>query len=266
MQINFSKYQGTGNDFIMIDNRNYALPRRNREWIKALCHRRFGIGADGLIMLEENQGRIEMIYYNADGGEGSMCGNGGRCFAAFAKKLGLISSSEFSFIASDGPHEARFEADETISLRMKDVDHIESNDPVYVLNTGSPHYVKITSDIDKINVFEEGRKIRYSNKYAAEGINVNFIEPISEGQFRMRTYERGVEDETYSCGTGTVASAIALHIHTGGNAFSGYSAETPGGPLRVRFTEIKSEKKITDIWLQGPAEMTFEGQVEYLPA
>lgn len=256
MTIHFTKYHGTGNDFILIDNMNWLFPK-SEENVRFLCNRRFGIGADGLILLEgsKNSG-FSMVYYNSDGGESTFCGNGGRCFVAFAYKLGLISNfPNFEFTAKDGPHLARMDGN-LIHLKMKDVPQVGLSNFNFVLDTGSPHYVKWVESLDKMDVRKEGALIRNSPPFAEKGINVNFIER-REGRICVRTFERGVEDETLSCGTGVTASALVA-------AMSGFSSpvqvETLGGNLEVRF-----EHKLfsySNIWLVGPAKAVFEGQID----
>ena len=196
MQISFDKYQGTGNDFILIDNRKMEI-QLSVEQIAFLCHRKFGIGADGLMLLELEPGlKFKMVYFNSDGKESSMCGNGGRCITAFAKKLGIITDSA-KFLAIDWVHEATINEQNYVSLKMNDVKSVESGADFFYLNTGSPHYVKMVEGVKNYNVFEEGKKIRNSERFLTEGTNVNFIEKTDDGVF-VRTYERGVEGETLS--------------------------------------------------------------------
>ncbi len=256
MLIRFSKYQGTGNDFVIIDNR-FNTVALSTEQIHHLCDRRFGIGADGLMLLQEKPGYdFEMKYYNADGKEGSMCGNGGRCMVQFAHDKG-IHRSDYFFIAVDGPHEAKIALNGWVHLKMKDVNAIEANNGDTVLDTGSPHYIRPTENLRTLNVFEEGRKIRYNDRFAEKGINVNFIEPKDNGIF-VRTYERGVEDETYSCGTGVTAAALTVAKQIGYNRID---ITTLGGKLAVEYTKA-SEQSFHSIWLCGPATFVFEGQIE----
>lgn len=258
--IKFFKYQGAGNDFIIIDNRDSQFPELSTKEIAQLCDRRFGIGADGFMLLQNSKDSdFEMVYYNADGNIGSMCGNGGRCIVAFAKKLGIIKGAT-NFLAVDGMHNATInESGDWISLKMQDVNHIDHDGDDYVLNTGSPHYVRIVSDLKNMNVASEGASIRNNNTYQKEGINVNFAAAENKGYF-VRTFERGVEDETLACGTGATAVALAMALHhkqTG-------NIETPirvlGGDLSIRFRA--EDEHFTDIFLEGPAKFVFEGTIE----
>jgi diaminopimelate epimerase len=259
VKIHFYKYQGAGNDFILVDNRQNTVNHHNERLISGLCDRRFGIGGDGIMFLQNKEGYdFEMIYYNADGQPSSMCGNGGRCIVAFAKFLGIIGS-ETDFLAVDGPHHAKIsEMGDWVSLQMIDVDTIHQDADAYVLNTGSPHYVAFATDLANKNVYNDGYAIRNNDTYKANGINVNFVEPAHTGYF-VRTFERGVEDETYACGTGVTAVALAMakyHNQTG-------SIETPikvlGGDLNIRFNY--DGNRFTDIFLEGPAKQVFEGDV-----
>lgn len=258
MRLHFYKYQGTGNDFILIDNRKNEI-QLNSEQVKSLCDRRFGIGADGLMLLELEPGAdFKMVYFNSDGNQSSMCGNGGRCITAFAKKMGLINDRT-KFIAIDGVHEAVIH-DGFVSLKMNDVKSIENNGDHYFLNTGSPHYVKFVEDVNSYNVFEEGKKIRYNERFSEEGTNVNFIEKKDDSVF-VRTYERGVENETLSCGTGVTASALVAAINGAASGKNYCKISTLGGDLRVKFDKVL-ETNFYNIWLEGPAEFVFEGQIE----
>lgn len=262
MNIPFYKYQGTGNDFVLIDNRAVTyLERKDTEQIKFLCDRRFGIGADGLILLQEKEGYdFEMVYFNADGAESTMCGNGGRCISAFAKHLG-IAQDKAHFLAIDGPHDAILRADGWVELKMINVANVQFNDDHYELNTGSPHYVAFVEDVDDIDVVENGQAIRYSKKYRKEGINVNFVEKQKEGLFVL-TYERGVEAETLSCGTGVTAAAIAYYLDQKNPELQQIPIQTKGGSLEVRVKpDTQNENAFLDIWLCGPATMVFEGNV-----
>ena len=260
MNINFYKYQGAGNDFILIDNRKLRFNHEKPDVISKLCNRRFGIGGDGLMLLQEKNGfDFEMVYYNADGKPSSMCGNGGRCIVAFAKDLGVISS-ETSFLAVDGPHYAKIsEIGDWVSLQMIDVSLVESDQDAFVLNTGSPHYVTCKSDLNDLNVFEEGRKIRYNDTYSTEGINVNFVEDHGDHYF-VRTYERGVEDETYACGTGVTAVALAMAKQKNQTGLINTPVKVLGGNLNIRFNYDGNQ--FTNIFLEGPAKFVFKGEVD----
>jgi diaminopimelate epimerase len=258
MKIEFYKYHGTGNDFILLDNRQNIYDSITPRQVNFLCHRRFGIGADGLMMLNDKANfDFEMIYFNSDGNTSSMCGNGGRCIVKFAHMLGT-KKTKYNFYAIDGAHEAEIDLNGDVRLKMKDVNDVEYSYTHYVLNTGSPHYVKSVPDVSRIDVAVEGREIRNSKEFVKEGINVNFVETISDDTIYVRTYERGVEDETYSCGTGVTAAAlISAHNDKG---FNRVEVETKGGKLSVEFEKI-SEKEFENIWLSGPAEMVFKGEV-----
>jgi diaminopimelate epimerase len=254
MAISFCKYQGTGNDFILIDNRDGSI-LLNKEQVALLCHRRYGIGADGLMLLERAEGYdFRMVYYNADGGESTMCGNGGRCLVAFALRLGIIQD-EAIFIAIDGPHKAFINADLTISLHMQDVTDIETVNGHSILNTGSPHYVQWVDDVRQVPVYTEGKIIRNMAQFSPGGINANFAH-WENGNLWVRTYERGVEDETLSCGTGVTAAAIAA---TGGESGKyNTSVYTPGGILQVAFIK-DSTTSAKEVILTGPAAYVYEG-------
>lgn len=260
--IKFFKYQGAGNDFVMIDNRSGQFaPSNNTQAIARLCDRHFGIGADGLILLQEKSGwDFEMIYYNADGNLSSMCGNGGRCTAAFARQLGIPAiNNTYRFLAADGGHDALFLPNSWISLKMNDVTGVESGDQYYYLNTGSPHYVAFVPDINRIDVVAAGREVRYSPRFRQEGTNVNFVQ-LTAGGIAVATYERGVEDETLSCGTGVTAAALASYLHTTGNMPNCIPVSTKGGQLEVCFQPANDGFR--DIWLNGPAVHVFTGEMK----
>lgn len=254
----FYKYQGAGNDFVVFDNRNGLFERDNVDLVRRLCDRRFGVGGDGLMLLQDAADYdFEMVYYNADGHEGSMCGNGGRCIVSFAQALGIIDGKA-DFLAADGPHYASIHGKPNwISLQMIDVNEIRKDGDAYVLDTGSPHYVKLVDGLDAFPVVEEGRKIRYNNTYRSKGINVNFVETDHEGYF-VRTYERGVEDETLACGTGATAVALALAWHEGKEGELETPIRVAGGNLTIRFS--KKGDAFTGVFLEGPAEFVFEGK------
>jgi diaminopimelate epimerase len=258
MKLTFYKYQGTGNDFIILDNRqgNILL---TIEQVNRLCDRKFGIGADGLMLLNLHEGYdFEMKYYNADGKESSMCGNGGRCLTRFAFDRG-IKKEDYHFIAIDGEHTARLVKNDWIELKMKDVSTIQYSNGNGVLDTGSPHFIKMVKDVMAIDVFKEGKEIRYSKEFKKEGLNVNFVQKIDEDKIIVRTYERGVEDETLSCGTGVTASAlVAAHNDSG---FNRIEVKTIGGNLAVEFDKT-SETSFKNIWLCGPATFVFKGEID----
>lgn len=258
MTTQFYKYQGTGNDFIIFDNRlgNIILTAQQ---INHLCDRKFGIGADGLMLLNLKEGYdFEMIYYNADGNESSMCGNGGRCLTQFAFDRG-IKKNTFKFIAIDGEHEASFSDGGWVNLKMKDVDSIRHSYGDFVLNTGSPHLVRPTPNVMDYDVYKHGHQIRNSADFKEAGINVNFVESDDEDKIIVRTYERGVENETLSCGTGVTASAL-IFAHNE-NGFNRIEVTTLGGKLAVEFDK-KGEELFENIWLCGPANFVFKGEVE----
>jgi diaminopimelate epimerase len=243
MKHHFYKYQGAGNDFVIFDNRTNALKRLDDQLYNRICDRKFGVGADGLMLLQDHpEHDFEMVYFNADGSESTMCGNGGRCLVAFAKRLDLIGT-ETKFLAADGLHYAKISG-ETIHLQMIDV----------------PSFHRQVKDADALNVYEEGREIRYSGLYREEGINVNFVEDAGDHLF-VRTYERGVEDETLSCGTGVTASAIAYAIEKGLYGKQEIVIRTRGGALRVTFN--REEDRFTEVFLVGPAEYVFEGEIVF---
>ncbi len=256
--ISFLKYQGTGNDFVLIDDRSQSfLDVENQEQIALICNRKFGIGADGLILLRNHpEFDFEMVYYNADGRLGSMCGNGGRCIVAFARHLQLIEH-ECTFLAADGIHRAKIIRPNWIELSMNDVTTLEENEDYCFLNTGSPHYVVFTNNLEAIDIVEQGRAIRYSERFRKEGTNVNFVEP-GQNQISVATYERGVEDETLSCGTGVTAAAIAYYLQHPDEENPTINIRTKGGSLEVKFRNLGNHS-FTDIWLCGPAVPVFEG-------
>lgn len=257
MNIPFYKYQGTGNDFVMIDDRDLQFPV-SRELIASICHRRFGVGADGLILLQNADGYdFRMVYFNADGGEGSMCGNGGRCVVRFASDLGLFEG-QTRFIAVDGEHEGTVSGD-TIRLKMSNVNGVEQYEEYDFMNTGSPHYVTYVDAVEETDVVGIGSEIRYGSVYGPKGgTNVNFVEIIEDNHLGVRTYERGVEDETYSCGTGVTACALSAHIRKGWG--SPVKVETIGGSLEVAYREA-GEGRFEDVFLIGPAVRVFEGNL-----
>ncbi|MEO9953547.1 diaminopimelate epimerase [Nonlabens sp.] len=255
--ITFFKYQGTGNDFVILDNRDLHFDKTNTKLIEKLCDRKFGIGADGLMLLENHDTLdFTMVYYNADGNESSMCGNGGRCLVSFAQHLGIVEDTA-SFEATDGLHHAHLFDNGEVSLQMTDVSVVQVFDGHIFTNTGSPHHVQLTDNIDHTDVFTQGRHLR-NDVYGKEGANINFVEPQGGNVFKVRTYERGVEDETLSCGTGVTAVALAMHS-TQQTQNNEVSLITPGGTLKVKYQP--SPQGYTDIWLTGPATQVFKGAI-----
>jgi len=253
----FYKYQGAGNDFVMIDNRQKVMEITEHKRIEQLCDRRFGIGADGLILIQNHPDYdFEMVYFNADGYQTSMCGNGGRCAVAFAKKLGIIDTKT-RFLAIDGEHEAIIEKDDWVELQMTNVDTVEINKNNFVLDTGSPHYVTFVDDLAEIDVYRQGRAVRYNDRFSENGINVNFVENTLQG-ISVATYERGVEDETLACGTGVTACAIAHWIKN--KRSTDVLIKAKGGDLSVRF-EPFGNNQFRNIWLCGGATYVFEGRI-----
>lgn len=257
MTLNFYKYQGAGNDFIFIDNRDESFPKENKELIQDLCERHFGIGADGLILIENDpELDFKMVYFNSDSSQ-TMCGNGARCAVAFAKELNIIDTKT-EFMAYDGPHLASINEDGTVSLGMIDVNEIDVQKDHIFTNTGTLHHVEMVSELKNYPVFETGRKIRYE-KYGKEGSNINFVEQTSDDSFKIRTYERGVENETLACGTGVTAAAIAMH-KIGRTNKSKVFIEAEGGNLNVSFNE--SDGHYTNVVLTGPAVLVFQGNLK----
>ena len=259
MLLNFQKYQGTGNDFVMIDQRvQKFIDHDDKKLIELLCDRRFGIGADGLILLEKSEEHdFKMVYFNADGKQSTMCGNGGRCIVHFAWSLG-VCGKETIFEAIDGLHKGKIFDSNVVSIQMSDVLKVDvKTTKTYVLNTGSPHYVKLMEDLPK-NIKVSGAEIRYSDPYKQEGVNVNFVK-INEGNIEVATYERGVEDETLSCGTGVTAAAIATFLDQGAKN-NNVNIQTKGGQLSVSFEQ--DGDTFRNIWLTGPAVKVFDGSVK----
>lgn len=257
MEILFYKYQGTGNDFVMIDDREEQFPLENLALVRSLCDRKFGIGADGLIALRHHPSYdFEMIYFNADGSQ-SMCGNGARCAVAFAHFLGMIGQ-ETQFLAIDGPHQAKINEQAWVELEMSPVAQLVQKGADYFVNTGSPHHVQFVEDIHEFPVVEEGSKIRYDTIYSPGGTNVNFVSPISTDEIYVRTYERGVENETLSCGTGVTACAL---VYGERNGLSKVAIQTLGGNLEVSFSK-KANGSFDSIILSGPAQQVFKGSIE----
>ena len=255
----FYKYQGTGNDFVIIDNRQGIFDKENTALVAKLCDRRFGIGADGLILLEDDDVTdFRMVYYNSDGNESTMCGNGGRCLVAFANKIGVIGNKA-SFIAIDGIHSAVIENNE-VQLQMQDVSNVQDHQTHVFLDTGSPHHVELKNDLASLDIQQEGATIRYGAPYNEEGSNVNFVEKIDSETFQVRTYERGVEGETLSCGTGVTAVGIAMN-YLGETVNNMVTLKTKGGDLKVSFERENSS--FHNVWLIGPATFVYKGEVSW---
>jgi diaminopimelate epimerase len=258
MILHFYKYQGAGNDFIIIDNRDKKIDP-TKDQIEIMCDRKFGIGADGLMLLEKTPGYdFKMVYFNSDGNESSMCGNGGRCIAAFAQRLGVVKDKA-NFLAVDGPHQAEIKED-WVSLEMKNVEQVEKGEDYFFLDTGSPHYVKFVTDIEHFPVVEEAQKIRYNDRFREKGTNVNFAEK-KNGTVIVRTYERGVENETLACGTGVTAVSLVAGMEGISTESNGCKILTPGGELYVKFHQSNGNK-FDSIKLEGPARFVFEGEIE----
>ena len=261
MELEFIKYQGAGNDFVMIDGirQSISLDQLDEEKVAHLCHRNYGIGADGLIVLQKLDGYdFQMVYYNSDGRLSSMCGNGGRCIIDMAHRLGYVGK-ECTFLAADGPHEGKV-GHGHIELKMKDVNMIEDlSQTDFFLDTGSPHYVQFVDEsLDEIDIVSRARAIRYNDRFKEQGTNVNFVNILSDGQLQIRTYERGVEDETLACGTGITAASLAYDYKYNPSEHVHVSAE--GGKLSVKLKRV--EMGWANVWLLGPAEEAFTGRVK----
>jgi diaminopimelate epimerase len=260
MEYTFYKYQGTGNDFVMVDNRDEIFPKNDTKLVANLCDRKFGIGADGLILLENDESTdFRMVYYNSDGNESTMCGNGGRCIVAFANALGIIND-ETEFEAVDGRHHATIDNKGIISLHMKDVTTVSVYENYVFMDTGSPHHVEMVEHLPGLDVKGIGANIRYSGLYGNKGVNVNFVCQSGPDNFSVRTYERGVEDETLSCGTGVTAVAIAMKV-TGKTIADSVTLQTQGGDLTVSFEQ--NGKQFNKVYLTGPAQFVFKGQAQW---
>ncbi len=255
VMLQFQKYQGTGNDFIIIDDRSVTFDHTNQQLIQRMCDRKFGIGADGLMLLRPSSAHdFTMVYFNSDGRTSSMCGNGGRCLVDFAFQLGVIQQN-CVFEAIDGLHEARI-SEEGVALRMVDVSQLEHlDDGSWFLDTGSPHVVAFKDSLDTLNLVDDAHAIRYNTRFKEHGTNVNFVAPKAGG-LMVRTYERGVEDETLSCGTGVTAVALAAH-RSGIASSNEVFMHVQGGELMVRFDN--TQDGYSNIWLIGPATHVFNG-------
>jgi len=256
MHIPFFKYQGTGNDFVIIDQReNKYISKSDQSLIERICNRRFGIGGDGLMLIQSSDhADFTMVYFNADGRTSSMCGNGGRCIVSLASRLGIFKDS-CTFDAIDGLHQAKIVDPTRVALKMNDVSDIHRDAEAYVLDTGSPHYVRFETGVAELDMVKEGKAIRYNKTYKSEGINVNIAEWHGDS-LQVRTYERGVEDETFSCGTGVVAAAIS-HVQQAQHKPDVVNIKTRGGSLKV--TLEQSADGYQNIWLIGPATYVYEG-------
>lgn len=256
MRLAFYKYQGTGNDFIVVDDRQKNLGNYSNEFVQKLCDRCLGIGADGFIVLRDHsEYDFEMIYHNADGSQ-SLCGNGSRCAIHLAQQLGMIDREAY-FLTTDGMHQAYIQ-DDLIHVKMHDVIEIKKISEGYWLNTGSPHYVAYEKDLDSLDVYQQGKKIRNSEPFQKEGVNVNFVQRKDDGTLAMRTYERGVEAETLSCGTGATAVALVASLE---GSTSPVTINAKGGQLQVSFTK-NSEQHFQDIYLIGPAQQVYQGTID----
>lgn len=256
--ITFHKYQATGNDFIMIDNRKGNFPKEDMSLIEKLCDRKFGIGSDGLILIEHhNEVDFNMVFYNPDGSQ-SLCGNGSRCAVNFAKAIGMINNNNTSFMAYDGLHSATIK-DDLVELSMNNVQNVSQLEDDIFVDTGSPHFVRFVEDVHDVDIIPEGSNIRYSDAYQPVGTNVNFVQQLGDRRIFVRTYERGVENETLSCGTGVTSAAIAAS--TIGRLNSPIKVITKGGELSVNYRQME-DGSFENITLCGPAKLAFEGSVE----
>ena len=258
--IQFDKYQGTGNDFVMVDNRTLLFDKNNTSLVASICHRNFGVGADGLILIEHcDDADYRMVYYNSDGHESSMCGNGGRCSYAFAKALGIVGNTA-TFLAIDGLHHVK-QVGDSVALQMVDAELPMPSHDGHFVDTGSPHHVTLIDDLDALNLVPMGRTLR--NRYGEAGSNVNFVELTGDNNAKVRTYERGVENETLSCGTGATAVALYLSRDLKPGESNQVGIKQPGGTLQISVTRSNSstagDPAFTDVWLQGPAQFVFSG-------
>lgn len=259
MRIKFHKYQGTGNDFVMIDNLSGEYDNLSIDQIVSICDRRFGVGADGLIKINRHADLdFEVDYYNSDGSK-SFCGNGARCSVAFVKSLGLIQT-ETHFWAIDGAHSATIDTANLILLEMSNVTNISKINSDYILNTGSPHYCQFVDELSNHSIVAIGKNIRYSDQFKQDGINVNLIQSMNEHSISIATYERGVEDETLSCGTGATACAIAFAEYNQLTGAHVIEVQVKGGKLSVSF-QVDEQRNYTDVHLIGPAQFVFEGEI-----
>ncbi|MCB9808999.1 diaminopimelate epimerase [Candidatus Nomurabacteria bacterium] len=259
MNIIFYKYNGAGNDFVMLDNREEWFDWENKELIARLCDRKFGVGADGIILLQNHDEQaFEMFYANSDGSRGSMCGNGGRCIVAFAHQLGIIEQNqEITFMGPDAPHQGILVSEGKVKIDMIDVKAIQEKNGLTFVSTGTPHHIQYVPNLKEFPIVTEARKLR-DRCSEKDGVNVNYVEHI-DGQWHVRTYERGVEDETLACGTGATAVALALAEQKG--VTSPVAIHMPGGVLTISF-DYSPEQGFTNVWLEGPATFVFEGEME----
>lgn len=259
MNVKFHKYQGTGNDFVLLNNRYNTYTHLTTEQVTRICDRHFGIGADGLMLLESSQGHdFKMVYFNSDGRQSTMCGNGGRCIIQFAHDQKIIGDKTL-FLAIDGPHHGKINENGSVSLQMIDVSGYEKDSANFILQTGSPHYVIFSEETRNVNIVDEARKVRYNERFKEFGINVNFVEQVDINEIYVRTYERGVEDETLSCGTGVVAASLAYALQNDKPSGS-ISVQTKGGKLQVDYE--RNGDNFTNVWLNGSAVKVFEGSIE----
>lgn len=260
--IPFVKYHGAGNDFILIDDRSQTIEQKlSTRWIARACHRQFGVGGDGLMLLQPGTDGADffMRYYNSDGRVSTFCGNGGRCMVAFGAELGLYGE-RCRFLGTDGWHAGERISADHVRISMQDIDGIEQADlRSFVLFTGSPHYVRFVDDVEAVDVVREGQAVRYDSRFYPDGINVNFVQLLDRGSLAIRTYERGVENETLACGTGVVAAAAAATAYTR-EARDRFAVEARGGNLAVDFEPI-GEGRFREVWLTGPVARVFEGTI-----
>lgn len=255
-KLHFYKYQATGNDFVIVDNRD-SRHAFSKEEISRICHPKFGVGADGLMLIETGSDvNFHLEYFNSDGSQ-SLCGNGCRAAVQFASSLGMVNGKAV-FTAFDGRHSAEILSSGQVRLRMGDVSEVKSHGDDFFINTGSPHYVRFVDEVRTYPVVETGRSIRYADKFAPGGTNVNFVQAQDDNIIFVRTYERGVENETLSCGTGITAAALAASLK---GFASPVNILTLGGKLSVEFKSSQSGT-FHEIYLTGPAKMVFEGQLE----
>lgn len=258
--IPFVKYHGAGNDFILIDDRSRQIEAMlSADWIAAACHRQFGVGADGLMLLQPGSDGADffMRYYNSDGRVSTFCGNGGRCMVAFGKALGLYAD-QCRFQGTDGGHAGECIAPGLVRISMQDISGIEQLDPhTFILQTGSPHYVRFVEDVMQVDVLAEGRTVRYADRFAPGGINANFVHLSERGALTIRTYERGVENETLACGTGVVAAAVAASEYLREDLMR-FTVAARGGDLAVDF-QRDGNGRYSNVWLTGPVARVFEG-------